>query len=227
VRRFVSMLFVLVSCVLFLTVCCDAAEDGKWTPLFNGKDLSGWNNPYEWGEAKVVDTEVHLTANKKFFLVTDRQYSDFVFEGEVKLPEGKANSGFMFRCHVKPNKVFGYQAEVDGSDRCWSGGIYDEGRRGWLWPSKTGRTKEPEALKHEEKSQAHFAKPEVRDALKRADWNLYRITCKGNTIKIEVNGVVTTEYQDDTDAKGYLAIQHHGEKGQTYRFRNLRVQELK
>ena len=91
----------------------------KATALFNGKDTSGWRNPYEWGEVKVVDGEIHLSANKKFFLVTEKKYSDFIFEGEVHLPEGTANSGFMYRCHVEPNKVFGYQAEVDGSDRRW------------------------------------------------------------------------------------------------------------
>ena len=203
-----------------------AGEKESWTDLFNGKDLAGWKNPYEWGEANVVDGEIHLTASKKFFLVVEKPYADFVFEGEVKLPEGPANSGFMFRCHVEPNRVYGYQAEVDGSDRRWSGGIYDEGRRGWLWPSKSGRTKEPEALKYEQESQAHFKKPEIRDALKRNDWNKYRITCQGNQLKIEVNGVVTTEYEDETDAEGFLAIQHHGEKGQTYQFRNLRIKEL-
>jgi hypothetical protein len=202
-----------------------AAEDG-FTPLFNGKDLSGWKNPFEWGKAEVVGDEIHLTADKKFFLVTEEPYGDFIFEGEVHLPEGQANSGFMFRCHVEPNKVYGYQAEIDGSDRRWSGGLYDEGRNQWLWPSQKGRTKVDAALAHEAESQAHFKKPEVRDALKRNDWNQIRITCKGNQLKIELNGVVTTEYTDDTDAKGYLGIQHHGEKGQTYRFRNLRIKAL-
>ena len=202
-----------------------AVEDG-FTPLFNGKDLSGWKNPYEWGEAEVVGDEIHLTADKKFFLVTEEQYADFIFEGEVHLPEGPANSGFMFRCHVEPNKVYGYQSEIDGSDRRWSGGLYDEGRNQWLWPSQKGRTKVEAALAHEAESQAHFKKPEVRDALKRNDWNKIRITRKGNLLKIELNGVVTTEYTDDTDAKGHLGIQHHGEKGQTYRFRNLRIKTL-
>lgn len=200
------------------------AED--WTPLFNGKNLDGWNNPYEWGHAEVVEGEIHLTANKKFFLVTDKKYADFILEGEILLPEGKANSGFMFRCHAQKNKVFGYQAEVDGSDRRWSGGLYDEGRRAWLWPSQSGRTKDKKALEHEEESKEFFKQPEVRDALKRNDWNTYRITCRGNKLKIEVNGVVTTEYEDDVDAQGFIAIQHHGEKGQTYRFRNIRIKEL-
>jgi hypothetical protein len=211
---------------LLLVAISVSADDAKSTSLFNGKDTTGWKNPYEWGKVEVVDGEIHLSAEKKFFLVTEKQYSDFVFEGEVHLPEGKANSGFMFRCHVEPNKVFGYQAECDGSDRRWSGGLYDEGRNGWLWPSQKGRTKVEAALAHEEESKAHFAKPEVRDALKRNGWNHYKITCKGNSIKIEVNGVVTTEYTDDTDAKGHLGIQHHGEKGAIYRFRNLKVTEL-
>ncbi|WP_417730340.1 3-keto-disaccharide hydrolase [Rosistilla oblonga] len=202
-------------------------DDDQWTDLFNGEDTSGWNNPYEWGEVNVVDGEIHLTASKKFFLVTDKKYGDFVFEGEVMIPEGQANSGFMFRCHSEKNKVFGYQAECDGSDRRWSGGLYDESRRGWIWPSIKGRTKEAKFLEHAEESQAYFKKPEVAGALDRNGWNKYRITCQGDSLKIEVNGVVTTEIEDDTDASGFIAIQHHGEKGQTYRFRNLRIKELK
>jgi hypothetical protein len=203
------------------------AADGKWVNLFNGKDVDNWHNPYDWGEVKIVDNEIHLTANKKFFLVTNKKYSDFIFEGDILLPEGKANSGFMFRCHAQKNKVFGYQAEVDGSDRRWSGGIYDEGRRRWLWPAKEGNTKDKAALARIKESTAHFQKPEVRNAFKRNDWNTYRITCKGDHLKIEVNGVVTTDYHDAVDAEGFIAIQHHGEKGQTYKFRNLRIKELK
>lgn len=202
------------------------AEEDGFSPLFNGKDLAGWRNPYDWGEAKVVGDEIHLVGEKKFFLVTEARYGDFVFEGEVHLPEGPANSGFMFRCHVEPNRVYGYQAEIDGSDRRWSGGLYDEGRNQWLWPSKTGRTKLEAALAHEAESQARFAKPEIRAALKRNDWNRVRITCQGSRLRIELNGVLVTDYTDDTDAEGHLGIQHHGEEGQTYRFRRLRVKPL-
>lgn len=200
-------------------------ETAGFTDLFNGKDLSGWRNPYDWGKAEVVDDEIHLTADKKFFLVTEKEYGDFELMVDVHLPEGKANSGVMFRCHVQPNKVFGYQAECDGSDRRWSGGLYDEGRRGWVWPSTKGRSR-PEFLAHEEESKAHFAKPEIRTALKRNDWNTYHIRCQGDQLTIRLNGVETTSLRDATDAKGYIGIQHHGEKGQTYRFRNLKIKEL-
>jgi hypothetical protein len=206
----------LTALLACLSTFTSALAADAFTSLFDGKTLAGWKNPYTWGEARVVDGEIQLTADKKFFLVTEKPYGDFVFEGEVHLPEGKANSGFMFRAHVEPNKVFGYQAEVDGDEkRKWSGGLYDEGRRMWF----------VSPIKGNAESEAAFRK-RAGDAFKRNDWNRYRITCKGKKITIEVNGVVTTDIEDAMDASGPIAIQHHGEKGATYRFRNLRIQEL-
>lgn len=203
-------------------------EDG-FTALFDGKTLTGWKNPYDWGKAEVADGDIRLTADRKFFLVTEKSYSDFVFEGEVHLPEGKANSGFMFRAHVEKNKVFGYQAEVDGDEkRKWAGGLYDEGRRAWFISPRNNAGKDAtEADKAACKESVEAFRKRAGDCFKRNDWNKYRITCQGNKIKIEVNGVVTTEIEDSTDAAGPVGIQHHGEKGATYRFRNLRIKELK
>jgi hypothetical protein len=194
-----------------------------FTPLFDGKTLAGWTNPYSFGKAEVVDGEIHLTAEKKFFLCTEKSYANFIFEGDVHLPEGQANSGFIFRGIIRENaktrekSVIGYQAEVDGDvKRMWSGGLYDEGLRMWFISPKKGDTA----------SEAAF-KQRAAGAFKRNDWNTYRITCQGNKIKIEVNGVTTTDITDDRDSTGPIAIQHHGEKGATYRFRNLRIKELK
>ena len=203
--------------LLLLAAGCASLHAGndEWTPLFDGETLAGWTNPYTWGEAKVVNGEIHLTADKKFFLCTERTYTNFIFEAEVMLPEGKANSGFMFRCHVEPNRVYGYQAEVDPSDRAWSGGLYDEGRRQWLHPQKP-----------ENSPSANAFREQTKGALKRDEWNQYRIQAEGDRLRIWVNGVLCTDYTDDMDAAGHLALQHHGEKGQTYRFRNIRIKEL-
>lgn len=225
-RRFLSTAAAAAAFAPFRSLI--AADDGS-VPLFDGKTLTGWKNPYDWGKAEVVDGEIRLTADKKFFLVTEKSYTDFVFEGEILLPEGQANSGFMFRAHVEKNKVFGYQAEVDGSpERKWSGGLYDEGRRAWfISPRNNAGKGASEADKAAcQESIAAFRK-RAGDCFKRSDWNHYRITCQGRKIKIEVNGTVTTEVEDGTDAAGPVGIQHHGEKGQTYRFRNLRIRELK
>ncbi len=197
-------------------LAAEPSTDG-FTPLFDGKTMNGWRNPYDWGTIEVKNGEIHLTGEKKFFVVTEKTYGDFVFEGDVLLPEGKANSGFMFRAHVQPNKVFGYQAEVDGdANRKWSGGLYDEGRRMWFISP----------VKGDQASEAAF-RARAGDCFKRNDWNTYRITCQGKRLKIEVNGVVTTDVEDDADARGVIAIQHHGEKGATYKFRNLRLKELR
>lgn len=199
-----------------LAGCCSLqAKDDHFVALFDGKTLAGWTNPYNHGEATVVDREIHLVADKKFFLCTERIYTNFIFEAEIKLPEGQANSGFMFRCHVEPGKVYGYQAEVDPSARAWSGGLYDEGRRMWLNP-----------LKPDDSPSADAFREKTKGALKRNEWNKYRIKAEGNRLQIWVNDVLCTDYTDDMDAVGYLAIQHHGEKGQTYKFRNLRIKEL-
>jgi alpha-L-rhamnosidase len=200
-----------------------------YTPLFNAEDLTGWRNPYPYGEAKVVDGEIHLMANDKFFLVTEKKYSDFRLCVDIHLPEGPSNSGVMFRCHVDEDaphkKVYGYQAECDGSDRRWSGGFYDEGRRGWIWPSTKGRS-EPDFLRHEKESKAAFAQPSLAKAISRNGWNRYVITCIQDRITIELNGVTTVIFRDTMDASGHIGIQHHGEDGQTYRFRNLFIKEL-
>jgi hypothetical protein len=196
---------------------------GEWIDLFNGKDLANWENPYDWGKAEVVDGEIHLTTEKsKWFLSTVKEYSDFIFEVEVKMPEGKCNSGFLFRSHKSKNRMFGYQAEVDPSGRKWSGGLYDEGRRGWFISPNRDHAKSKEA---KEQSIAAFVE-RAGDCFKRHDWNKYRIECRGGHIKISVNGVTTTDIHDQKDAKGYIALQHHGEKGQIYRFRNIRIMEL-
>jgi hypothetical protein len=209
--------FSFVSLMLMASaMLVQAAEDG-FVPLFDGKTMTGWKNAYEFGTIEVKDNEIHLTGEKKFFVCTEKAYSDFIFEGDVHLPEGKANAGFMFRAHVQPGKVFGYQAEVDGNpERGWSGGLYDEGRRGWfISPIK------------EDLENVKAWRARAGETFKRNDWNTYRITCIGKKLKIEVNGVVTTDVEDDMDASGPVGIQHHGEKGATYRYRNLRIKEIK
>ena len=194
-----------------------AADKDGFVPLFDGKTMTGWKNAYEWGTVEIKDGEMHLTGEKKFFVVTEKPYADFVFEGDVHLPEGPANAGFMFRAHVDKNKVFGYQAEVDGDPkRGWSGGLYDEGRRMWfISPIK------------ENADSVKAFRERAGETFKRNGWNTYRITCIGKKLKIEVNGVTTTDVEDDKDASGFIGIQHHGEKGATYRYRNLRIKELK
>lgn len=216
------VLFVCLSILLFGVGCQSSsdssgdseASEKEWTQLFDGQTLEGWENPYDWGEARVENGEIHLQADEKFFLITEETYDDFVFEGDVRLPDRESNSGFMFRAQVDTNRVYGYQAEVDPTDRAWSGGLYDEGRRGWQHP--------PEG---DSVAGATF-REEHGDAFNPTGWNDYRIRANGDSLKIWVNGEQTTAITDTLDREGVIGIQHHGEDGKVYRFRDLQIREL-
>jgi len=197
-------------------------EQVKWEELLDSS-LSKWENPYDFGKARYDNGVVSLTSKKgKWFLVTKKEYANFVFESEIKMPVEKGNSGFMFRCQKKKNKVWGYQAEVDTQPRKWSGGLYDEGRRKWfISPNRDKADSEEE----KQKSIAEFRK-RAGECFKQGQWNKYRIVCVGSHIQIFVNDVLTTDIHDEMDLKGHIGIQHHGEKGLTYQFRNLRIKAL-
>jgi len=212
--KWLSLSFTLWMAACSSTGSSRGTDDSPWISLFDGQTLVGWTNPYEWGEAWVEDGAIHLRGDRKFFLVTEHRFDNFVFEGELILPDTISNSGVMFRGQVEPNRVFGYQAEADPKARQWSGGLYDEERRGWLNPP-AGNTQAAAAFREGPGT-----------AFRPTGWNHYRIEARGDTFRIWINGTLTTEYRDTMDREGVIGLQHHGEAGKVYRFRNLRIQPL-
>ena len=195
-------------CILCLLACLTAADStvaAEFVDLFNGTDTQGWSKPFDWGQVHVQDEQLVLSGSPKYFLVTERRFRDFELQLELNVPQG-GNSGVQFRCHFRRNRLWGYQAEVDTSDRKWSGGLYEEGRRGWLVPLKD--------------------RPAAQAAFQNGKWNHYRIRAVGDHIQIWVNGIQTVDHRDAVDREGHIALQHHGEAGKVYRFRNVRIQEI-
>jgi glucose/arabinose dehydrogenase len=144
------------------------------------------------------------TLKRNSFLVSPEMIGDFAFECDVLL-EDQRNSGIQIRSHVNSEgRVYGYQIEIDGSDRSWSGGLYDEGRRGWL-----------QSLADNEAARAAF---------KRGDWNHYRIECRGPRIRSFVNGVPCTDFEDTADLSGHLMFQVHSGDATTVKWRNCRIE---
>jgi hypothetical protein len=216
----------LLTCV-FVSFATVALAEEKWTPLFDGKTLDGWTQrggmaKYEVKDGEIVGSSVPKTGNS--FLCTNKDYGDFILEVEFKV-DPKLNSGVQIRSQyldkareveymgktVKEgaNRVFGYQCEIDPSPRAWSGGIYDEGRRGWL----NNLEKNPAAQK----------------AFKQNEWNKFRIECAGDSIKTWINDVPAADLKDGLTPKGFIALQVHGVGDKTepmeVRWRNIRIQE--
>jgi hypothetical protein len=231
--------FLVLAC---LSISCASANDK--TPaqasekLFNKADFSDCQNVYGHGEAKLVDGEVQLiSGGGNWFFLTKKKYKDFILEAEIKMPkvDEYSNSGIIFRAQIQEKKgktsAVGYQAEVDPSDRKWSGGLYDQGRRAWLHPKHEKRSKPDADFK---KDHSPEWTEERANAYKHLEWNKYRIECRGSEIKIFVNDILTTHVTDTKDAEGYIAIQHHGSKEfkksgdrtNTIKFRNILITEL-
>jgi hypothetical protein len=188
-----------------------------FVPLFNGKNLDGWVQrggaaKYRVEKGVLVGTSVPNTPNS--FLCTDKDYGDFILTYEFNVhPE--LNSGVQIRSQafaeakeikvgektrkVPAGRVHGYQVEIDANklSRAWMSGIYDESRRGWLYPGSKGG----DAKKFTAQGQRLY-KPE--------QWNSVKVECRGDSIKTWLNGELRADFTDDMTAKGFIGLQVHG-----------------
>tara|TARA_R110001592_G_scaffold234374_1_gene492025 strand:- start:1880 stop:2563 length:684 start_codon:yes stop_codon:yes gene_type:complete len=199
-----------------------------WVDLFNGKDLEGWEQKggaalYRVEDGVLVGQSVPDTPNS--FLCTTKSYGDFVLEFEF-MGHPELNSGAQIRSESRPDyldgRVHGYQVELEQEtrDRYWSGGIYDEGRRGWIYPSKD-EANEAQRVAFGAQGKSNW---------KMGDWNHVKVKAKGDSIKTWVNGELRADLKDNMTAGGFIALQVHGVGGNkepmTVKWRNIRLKEL-
>ncbi|WP_223649999.1 3-keto-disaccharide hydrolase [Hymenobacter psoromatis] len=186
-----------------------------WQNLFDGKTLTGWKRlggtaEYQVENGAIVGTSVAGSGNT--FLVTDKEYGDFDLELDVKIDDPAGNSGVQTRSHfdaaAQPGKVYGRQVEIDPSARSWSGGVYDEARRQWLYPLDLH--------------------PQAKTAFKVGQYNHLQIECLGNELKTWVNGVPVAYVVDPIDPQGFIGLQVHAvtdaaQAGHKVYFKNIRI----
>lgn len=200
-----------------VTFCATAQPKNKWISLFDGKTLNGWKQAagtanYEVENGAIVGISVPSSPNS--FLVTDKEYDDFILELEVKIDDTTFNSGIQLRSHLDQSanngkgKVYGYQYELDPSSRRWTAGIYDEGRRDWLYPL--------------------MLNPATQNAFKLHEFNKVRIECFHHNICTWINGRPAAYLIDTFDKKGFIGLQVHGvnkpqDAGKKIFFKNIRI----
>jgi hypothetical protein len=210
------MQYKIIFFLILLTQIGFAQRDATgWRNLFNGKNLTGWKvlngkATFTVQQGMIVGRTVAGEPNS--FLTTEETFGDFILELEFKIDEG-TNSGIQFRSESKPEyqngRVHGYQYEIDPSARAWTGGIYDEARREWLYPLEYN--------------------PIAKGAFKANDWNTARIECIGNSLRTFVNSIPAAHMVDDMTSQGFIALQVHSinqpaEAGKEVYFRNIRIQ---
>src|SRR5579862_6446127 len=210
-----KLFLVLTTTAIGLPVVLCAQNE--WKNLFDGNTLNGWkrlagNADFKVERGMIVGTAVANSGNS--FLCTEKEYGDFVLELDVKIDDTMANSGVQLRSHYDPDgnggkgRVFGCQFEVDPSARRWSGGIYDEGRRGWLYPVSMNEKAEP--------------------TFRVGKFNHLKVECIGNETKTWVNNIAVAYLVDAADARGFIGPQVHAVSkpefaGQKVYFKNIRI----
>lgn len=188
-----------------------------WKNLFDGKSFTGWkklagNAEYKIEDGAIVGITVANSPNT--FLATEEEYGDFIIEMDVKLEDSTINSGIQFKSQYDSagregkGLVYGYQFELDPSSRKWTGGIYDEARRGWLYPLTFN--------------------PKGQNAFKHGVYNKIKIESIGNTIKTWVNGTLTGYLVDTLSEEGFIGLQVHSvgkpeQVGKKMYWKNIRM----
>ncbi len=238
-RLTVCLMSLCLVTALVVAPRCTLADDG-FEPLFDGTSLDafeqhGGEAVYTLEDGVVVGTSVPKTPNS--FLCTKKTYGDFILELEFQVDD-QLNSGIQFRSEffdepteislgngktrkADADRVHGYQFEIDcdpKKDRWWAGGVYDEGRRGWLFPGANGGDGK--------------AFTEQGRRINRDEWNQVRIEAVGDSIKTYLNGELRADFTDSLTPRGLIALQVHGvggdasKVGKQVRWRNLRIKDL-
>lgn len=210
-KRFSILSLMLAAMIAGSSASAQNDSDG-FVPLFNGEDLTGWDGDSAlWAvEAGAIVGTTDGSIRQNTFLSTTKAYGNFVLRVKTKLRNG--NSGIQFRSEQRPKySVAGYQADL--AEKTYFGMLYEEQKRGIL---KYWRDKTPE-----EQAAIHALG-------KQGDWNQFVVTCLGDYIKIELNGVTTCEMRDPSGAReGIIALQLHVGPAMQVSFKDLEIREFK
>jgi Domain of Unknown Function (DUF1080) len=205
----------LILLIYLLQIETPASAQKDWISLFNGKDLTGWVQKggsaiYKVEGAMIVGSTTLNSPNS--FLCTDKNYDNFILELDFKV-DSNLNSGIQIRSESNPDyqsgRVHGYQIEIDPSKRAFTGGIYDEARRGWLVPLTTNVA--------------------ARTAFKQGEWNHFRIEAISDSLRVWLNNIPSAWLIDNSTHSGFIGLQVHdiGKDslliGLKVRFRNIRI----
>jgi hypothetical protein len=199
--------FVFLMCVAPVT-SARAIEPGL-TPLFNGRNLDGWEGVTSDASAswKVENGAIVCTGKPGTWLRSRERYADFNLRFDYRLLPG-GNSGIYLRVPPDGAHREGGGVEVqlldDAAERYrniepgqYCGSIYKVVGAG-----------------------RHVSRPA-------GEWNTMEINCRGTSYRVIHNGVVIVDANEkqfpelkERFTQGYLGLQNHNEE---VAFRNLRI----
>lgn len=211
--------FVLLATLLTTAAFAADPNEAGFSPLFNGKDLTGWvrtnTPPATW---TFQDGLLVCSGKPIGELRTERMYQNFIMELEWRHMVPRGNAGvFIWADDITARGVpFHRGIEVQVLENAY-GNTQSHTTHGDIFPIH-GATMTPingrggsRAFPTEERSNAS------------PEWNHYRITCQDGEISLAVNGKVVTQGKDCSPRKGYICLES---EGGIVHYRNVRIKEL-
>jgi hypothetical protein len=196
-----------------------AAEEEGFTPLFNGKDLTGWVNvncaPETW---TVKDGMIHCDGVPTGAMRTVKQYENFILELEWRHLKPGGNAGvFIWAGPLSaPGVPFLRAVEVQVLDTAYGEGATHT-THGDVFPIH-GSTMTPFGRHNGQRS---F--PSESRSKPSPEWNHYRVTCQDGVLHLAVNGKDVSGGEDCIWRKGYLGLES---EGGIVDWRNIKIKEL-
>lgn len=228
-------------CFLVLLAAPCAADEPEFRPLFNGKDLSGWDaEPGLWRVKDGVIEGGHPDggpiAGSTWLILRDGNADavvrDFHFRCEFRM--GEFNSGVQYRStrlHPKTFNVGGYQA--DFLNGLGTGGLYHQSHSGPnVGVGESVVSEKGKGVAVGQVADTKWLYP--RKYYEKGEWTRCDVVCRGNHLTHFINGYPVVEYIDRDEATpdrkrrnddGVIALQLHGGKGTDMRvsFRELHL----
>jgi hypothetical protein len=218
---------------LLLTACTTPAsaadaEEG-FVPMFNGKNLAGWEGePGYWfveNGAITGRTSAEKPLDHPTYLFwRGGQPADFELHATYRFDSPWGNSGINFRSRELPKwDVQGYQADMETGPN-YSGILYECNQRGIM-------TEQGMKVQIAENGRREVAvltpATEIRKQIKPNAWNEYVVIAHGPEILLKINGVVTSHVIDREKGKaatnGLITLQLHPGTPMKVQFKSLRI----
>ena len=201
-----------------LYFCCALALGAQFRPLFNGKDLAGW----QWVDNegfRVEEGAIRTQGNKGMLWYAGEKIGNATLRVVYRLSNAKGNSGIFVRIPEKPPTEGyavhnGIEVQIDDDEDDWhyTGVLYS------------------------------MTKAKARPARPAGEWNTMEITLDGLRTVVHLNGVLVTDYDGvspvpertksyEPERKprpelGYIGLQNHDERAVLY-FREISVRPIR
>jgi hypothetical protein len=201
----------------FAAMSASAKDYGQWQPLFNGKNLDGWQHVGP-GEFVIENGLLKTTGGMGLLWYTKEKISNSVVRVVFKVPDpANGNSGVFIRIPTEPTEPWmpvnkGYEVQIDFSEN-------DYHRTGVLYSLTKA-----------------LAKPQPQE------WNTMEITLTDDRTVVTLNGEKITDYKEGDpvpekkassepdrgkrSAAGYIGLQNHNDKDVVL-FRDISIKKLK